>query len=287
MRPASPSIRAQLRRSSAAQVSRTSAAASAKVNAQRRGVLDRRAGVPARLEAGLHGQGPGAEPPLDDVDTRASRDRSARRLPPPPDRAASCRRCPSPAAAGCGAERMPHDPGRPADLTRVQEIGGEPDDRCVMPVVDRVEHASPTLGPARPRTELIGRPHQGLLAEHVHAALERGPDQRAWLDGGVQMSTKSSRGVGEEGSAESNQWAPGRRSAPDRALGGPHVADGDDLDVRAARASRAGGRAAATLPRPMMAPLAASRHSKPVSERTRRSAPRRGWRARPAPGPRG
>ena len=33
------------------------------------------------------------------------------------------------------------------------------------------------LAKERDETELIGRPHQGLLAEHVQAALERGPDQ--------------------------------------------------------------------------------------------------------------
>ena len=95
-----------------------------------------------------------------------------------------------------------------------------------------MEHASRRPDQLGHETELIGRPHQGLLAEHVHAALERGPDEsRVARRRRADVDEVEPR-VGEEGFGGVVPARPGQALGADRALGGAHVADGDDLDVR-------------------------------------------------------
>ena len=291
MRPASPSIRAQLRRSSAAQVRKTSATAPANVMATRRRVLDRPRGVPARLEAGLHGERrPATEPALDHVrhvpaviaQHAASRHRGIEA-----PVVVSAR----PAAAGLGAERVPGHARGPADLARAQEVARRGArwardascGRCGARSRDARARSATAASSS-------GRPHERLLAEHVHARARARPRIRgAWLDGGVQMSTKSRRAAPSRDSTESNQRAAGRRSAPTaRRVGRVSLT----ATMSTSRRSSQPGRWpwTATLPRPMIPPLTGPCATGPFSRAragaARRSGPRRGWRGRRGPGPR-
>ena len=155
-------------------------------------------------------QRPGAEPALDHVAARASRDRSARRRPRPPGRGASCRPARrAPPRAGCGASATTTRVGRPIAPSRRRSAARRTMGAWCQLWTVWSTHPTPATSSAT-TTELVGRPHQRLLAEHVQAALERG------LGSGARGSTAACRcrrsraaSSARSDSTESNQRASG------------------------------------------------------------------------------
>ena len=74
------------------------------------------------------------------------------------------------------AERLPRDVLHRTDGAGGEEPGGARDDRGVMPVVHGVEDAIAPGGRRGEDGQRRRRQHQGLLAQHVQAALEGGRD---------------------------------------------------------------------------------------------------------------
>jgi hypothetical protein len=105
-------------------------------------------------------------------------------------------------------QSLPGYPSHRADGVVPDELGRPPHDRRVVPVVDRVQDPAALGGQPADHVELGGERTSGFSQSTCRPRVSARSISGAWLEGGVQMSTKSSPGCSSSASAESNQWAP-------------------------------------------------------------------------------